>query len=100
MQNSMSHTLGVAKEHYEQTTLPNGVPSYDNGDTVARMLRGVDVEMVMLMADNLKGVPAGTHRKKYAHLVTVAGTPNYGAMRINAGNVIRCALRGFPLVQP
>ena len=93
MKHSMSHTLGVAKDHYVPTTLENGIPSYDCGDVVAKMLRGVDVETVMLMADNLKDVPAGTHRKKYAHLVTVADTPNYGAMRLNAGNVIRGALK-------
>ena len=96
MENMMSHTLGVAQhERYVQTTLENGIPSYDCGDTVAVMLRGVDVETVMKMADNLKNVPVGTHKQKYAHLVTFAGTPNYGAMRLNAGNVIRHALRNM-----
>ena len=90
----MSHTLGVAQhERYVQTTLDNGVTSYDCGDVVAVMLRGIDVELVMRMADNLKGLPPGTHAAKYANLVTFAGTPNYGAMRLNAGNVIRNALR-------
>ena len=95
MEHTMTHTLGVARQNYEQTTLENGIPSCDCGDMVAKMLRGVDVEIVMLMADNVKDLPAGTHRAKYAHLLTVAGTPNYGAMRLNAGNVIRNALRGF-----
>ena len=90
---TMTETLGAAALRYEPTTLENGIPSCDCGDKVARLLRGVDVETVMMMADNVKGVPHGTHRKKYAHLVTVAGTPNYGAMRLNAGNVIRAALR-------
>jgi len=85
----MSHTLGVAKDHYVETTLPDGIPSCDCGDATAVLLRGVPLDVVLMMADNVKGVPHGTHADKYEHLKHFAGTPNFGAMRLNAGNVIR-----------
>jgi len=89
----MSHTLGVAKERYTKTTLSGGEPSCDCNDPTARLLRGVPPEVVCLMADNAKGVPHGTHWNKYVNLETLSRTPNYGAIRLNAGNVIRAFLR-------
>jgi hypothetical protein len=85
----MSHTLGLAAKRYAQTTLPNGIPSCDCGDKVARMLREVPLPALYVMADNIKKVPAGFYEEKYSHLITFSGTPNIGAIRMNLGNIIR-----------
>jgi hypothetical protein len=89
----MTTTLHEAMLHYEETTLPSGLTSYDCGDKVAILLRGLDIKCVCRMADNVTNSEEGTHEKKYAHLKTVAGTPNNGAIRINCGNIIRSFLK-------
>ena len=93
MQQKMTATLQSASEEYEHTYGLDGYVHSDCGDFTARLLRNLPLNAVLLMADNAKGVPPGTHAKKYEHLNHAAGTPNDGAKRMNAGNVIRNAIR-------
>lgn len=56
--------------------------SIDNGDPVAKLLRGADVAVVVRAAEKLKGIDPGSLATKYATL-------NRGSKRMNAGNIIR-----------
>lgn len=56
--------------------------SIDNGDAVAKLLRGADVSVVIRAAEKLKQLDPGSLATKYATL-------NRGSKRMNAGNVIR-----------
>jgi len=82
MQSSMSKTLTQARKHYVPVRLSYGATSYDCDDYTARLLRGLSLDSIMYLADEIKGLPKGSHAEKYAHL-------NNGAKRMNAGNVIR-----------
>ena len=60
----------------------------DNGDEVALALRGSSPEAVMVAAEKLKGLDAGTLAARYIDR-------NNGAKRMNSGNIIRgCIKRG------
>lgn len=87
---NMSHTLSAARRRY----VPNGNgASLDCDDTVAHLLRGHDAREACTIADLATGNPIGHHWAKYAHLKTASGELNVGAIRMNAGNVIRGAMR-------
>ena len=60
--------------------------SLDNDDPTARALRGATPEAVMKAAEILTGLEPGTLATRYAER-------NNGAKRMNAGNIIRGALK-------
>lgn len=60
--------------------------SIDNGDEVAKLLRGTSVSVVIRAAEKLKGLDDGSLATKYATL-------NRGSKRMNAGNIIRGFLK-------
>lgn len=70
---------------YEKTKSAKGKSSLDNADPIAKLLRGLDPSVVCGLADQVYGVPRGTHAAKYSHL-------NQGMQRMNSGNRIRGAI--------
>lgn len=85
---SKSEQMKRYKGGYESYQAANGTISMDNGDPVALALRGSSPEAVMLAAEKLKGLEAGTLATRYA-------SRNNGAKRMNSGNIIRgCLKRG------
>ena len=70
-----------------QTVLTaTGNKSLDNGDTIAQMLRGADLETVYKIGAKELGVKIEELKLKYGHL-------NPGQQRMNVGNRIRGAIR-------
>lgn len=70
-----------------QTVLTaTGNKSLDNGDTIAQMLRGADLETVYKIGAKELKVTVEELKKKYGHL-------NPGQQRMNVGNRIRGAIR-------
>ena len=70
-----------------QTVLTaTGNKSLDNGDTIAQMLRGADLETVYKIGAKELGIPVEALKTKYGHL-------NPGQQRMNVGNRIRGAIR-------
>jgi len=82
----MRAQLAQARERYTKTTSYGGETSYDNGDEVAELLRGLEPQEVCAVADTALGADAGYHQSRYGHL-------NPGQQRMNAGNRIRAALK-------
>lgn len=68
------------------TTTASGNKSLDNGDAVALLLRGADLDTVYKIGAKELGVDEQELRKKYAHL-------NAGQQRMNVGNRVRAAIR-------
>lgn len=68
------------------TTTASGNKSLDNGDAVALMLRGADLDTVYKIGAKELGVSEQELRTKYAHL-------NPGQQRMNVGNRVRAAIR-------
>lgn len=83
---SKSEQLKLYKGGYETYQGPNGNLSMDNGDPVALILRGASPEAVMVAAEKLKGLKAGTLVKRYKNR-------NAGAKRMNSGNQIRSLVK-------
>lgn len=84
---SKAEQLARYKERYEPYVTETGT-SMDNGDEVAKLLRGSDAILVMRAAEILKEMPEGELAERYADR-------NPGAKRMNAGNIIRgCIRRG------
>lgn len=70
-----------------QTVLTaTGNKSLDNGDTIALLLRGADLETVYSIGAKELGVSVEALKTKYQHL-------NPGQQRMNIGNRIRGAIR-------
>lgn len=70
-----------------QTVLTaTGNKSLDNGDAVALLLRGADLETVYSIGAKELGVSVEALKAKYQHL-------NPGQQRMNIGNRVRGALR-------
>lgn len=69
----------------QPTTSATGNKSYDNGDNVATLLRGSDLETVYAIGARELGVTVTELKAKYAHL-------NPGQQRMNVGNRIRGAI--------
>ena len=65
----------------------SGAASIDNGDEVAEMLRGMDLDATYAKASKVLELPEADLRAKYAHL-------NLGMQRMNLGNRIRGVLNG------
>jgi hypothetical protein len=83
----MASTLRKHRVKYEPVKAYSGKPSLDNADTVAKALRGKTPAEVMALAERvLQGVEKGELTKKYGHL-------NPGQQRMNAGNLIRNAVK-------
>ena len=70
----------------QKTTTATGNKSYDNGDTVALLLRGADLETVYQIGARELGVTVTELKTKYAHL-------NPGQQRMNVGNRVRAATK-------
>lgn len=68
------------------TTRMDGLLIVDNGDDVAQMLRGMELDDVFEMASKKLNVEENELRAKYGHL-------NAGMQRMNLGNRIRKAFR-------
>lgn len=82
----MAEALNTARKGYVKTLSYAGNISADNADQVAEAIRGLTPEQVCAVADQVKGVKAGTYEARYASL-------NVGQRRMNAGNVIRAAVK-------
>jgi hypothetical protein len=83
----MASTLRKHRVKYEPVKAYSGKPSLDNGDALAKALRGKTPEEVMALAERvLQGVEKGELAKKYGHL-------NPGQKRMNAGNLLRNAMK-------
>lgn len=82
----MAEALNSARKGYVKTLSYAGNISADNADPVAEAIRGLNPEQVCSVADQVKGVEAGTYATRYASL-------NVGQRRMNAGNVIRAAYK-------
>lgn len=82
----MSEALKKARARYTKTHRPDGTPSADNGDAIAKELRELDPLEVAVLADRVMGEAAGFHAARYAGL-------NNGQVRMNSGNRIRGAYR-------
>lgn len=68
------------------TASASGNKSFDNGDAVALLLRGADLDTVYKIGAKELGVEEKELRTKYAHL-------NAGQQRMNIGNRVRAAIR-------
>lgn len=82
----MSEALKKARARYTKTHRPDGTPSADNGDAIAKELRELEPVEVAVLADRVMGEEAGYHATRYAGL-------NNGQIRMNSGNRIRGAYR-------
>jgi hypothetical protein len=70
----------------QKTTTATGNKSLDNGDSVALLLRGADLETVYQIGARELGVSVAELKTKYAHL-------NPGQQRMNVGNRVRGAIK-------
>lgn len=70
----------------QKTTTATGNKSLDNGDSVALLLRGADLETVYQIGARELGVTVTELKTKYAHL-------NPGQQRMNVGNRVRAAVK-------
>jgi hypothetical protein len=70
----------------QRTTTATGNKSLDNGDSVALLLRGADLETVYQIGARELGVTVTELKTKYAHL-------NPGQQRMNVGNRVRGAIK-------
>ncbi|MEM8492158.1 MAG: hypothetical protein AAF756_15160 [Pseudomonadota bacterium] len=82
----MKSQLSNARKRYEKTKSYGGEVSYDNGDEVAELLRGLEPQDVCTLADFVLDTESGFHLRRYRHL-------NPGQQRMNAGNRIRSAIK-------
>lgn len=78
----MAQTLANARPRYMKTHRPDGTPSADCADAIARELREYEPADVATLADRICGLAHGTCIQKYGHL-------NNGQIRMNSGNRIR-----------
>jgi hypothetical protein len=81
-----AETLRKYRATYERYQTASGELSLDNGDAVAQLLRATRLEVVLAAADVVAKKPAGFHAERYA-------ARNNGAKRMNAGNVLRGAVK-------
>lgn len=72
-------------QHDKEHKTAGGHPSVNNGDKVAAMLLGKDLDEVVRIGAEALGVTQKELREKYAHL-------NPGMVRMNIGNRIRATL--------
>jgi hypothetical protein len=83
----MASTLRKHRVGYAVTKSYSGKPSLDNGGDLAVFLRGKTPQEVMELAERvLQGVNTGDLAKKYGKL-------NAGQKRMNAGNLLRNAMK-------
>jgi len=83
----MSATLRKHRVGYQATKAASGHASLDNGDAIAQILRGLQPDAVVALAENvLQGFEKGELAERYAKL-------NQGQRRMNAGNLIRNAAK-------
>lgn len=80
----MAAALKAARVRYTKTHRPDGTPSADCADLIAKELRDLEPLEVAALADRCLQVAKGTHEAKYGHL-------NPGQIRMNSGNRIRAA---------
>jgi len=84
----MTQTLKHYREVYEKSVSASGAASLDNGDRVAKALRG-EHHLTALVLANMVVTPFDPEfdaHSRYGHL-------NVGSQRMNAGNKIRGAIR-------
>lgn len=74
----------VDLSHYQQVKSASGNASLDNGDEVAKRLRGMELDDVYSFASKVLKEPAKALRERYKKL-------NPGMQRMNLGNRIRGA---------
>lgn len=70
---------------YQKAKTAAGNTSLDNGDALAKKLRGVDLDDVYKRAAKALGEPEKNLRSRYRHL-------NPGMQRMNLGNRMRAAV--------
>jgi len=74
----------VDLSHYSKVKSASGNASLDNGDDVAKKLRGAELDDVYKAASKLLKEPVTALKSKYKHL-------NPGMQRMNLGNRMRGA---------
>ena len=74
--------ISVDKEKYTKTKSASGKASLHNGDEVAVLMDGIELDKAYYAAAGFLGVTAKSLREKYGHL-------NQGMQRMNLGNRIR-----------
>lgn len=74
----------VDLSHYAKVESASGNASLDNGDAVAKKLRGAELDDVYKQASKVLSEPVTALKAKYKHL-------NPGMQRMNLGNRIRGA---------
>jgi len=83
----MSATLRKHRVGYQATKAASGHASLDNGDAIAQILRGLQPDAVVKLAERVvQGYTEGELAERYAKL-------NQGQRRMNAGNLIRNAAK-------
>ena len=83
----MAQTLRKHRANYQPVKAYSGKPSLDNGGDLAVALRGLSPEAVIGLAERvLDGVDEGELAERYA-------ARNPGQKRMNAGNLIRNAIK-------
>jgi len=83
---TMAQQLRKHKANYEATVSYTNRPSLHNGDAVATVLAGLSPDQTCHLAEMLKEMASGELVARYSHL-------NPGQRRMNAGNLIRGAIK-------
>jgi len=83
---TMAQQLRKHKAKYEATVSYTNRPSLHNGDAVATVLAGLSPDQTCHLAETLKEMASGELVARYSHL-------NPGQRRMNAGNLIRGAIK-------
>ena len=84
--NAISTHIRAYRTKYEPTSGVANRGSLDNGDAIAKSLRTMTPTRVMAIAERLLDLPAGELATRYE-------ARNEGMRRMNAGNLIRNALK-------
>lgn len=83
---SMAQALAMHRGQYVKTKSAKGKPTAICGDEVSTILSGLEVEVALEVAAWAIDVPADELYTRYEHL-------NPGQQRMNAGNLIRGAIK-------
>lgn len=81
----MSKILAKARSRYVATKTPKGRTSATCGDSVSKLMQGMDLDQALNFAEECLGLGQGALHEKYDGL-------NPGHARMNAGNRVRGAI--------
>ena len=83
---TMASHLRKYRANYIKTHGYNQQGSLDNGDKLATILRPLDPDRVVALAEKVLGKKKGELATRYEHL-------NKGQLRMNSGNLLRNAIK-------